>query len=93
MTRRHQSSTAESSSYAPPPYTAVPLPLSSLDLNLAYLGGGGCCGGVGFTGFITTATSCCAPRPCTTTSTCTDSIERCPSELGRGVHRKEREIT
>ncbi|KAI8527701.1 hypothetical protein RHMOL_Rhmol12G0095300 [Rhododendron molle] len=26
---------------------AVPLLLSSLDLNLAYLGGGGCCGGVG----------------------------------------------
>ncbi|KAG5561376.1 hypothetical protein RHGRI_004414 [Rhododendron griersonianum] len=24
-----------------------PLPLSLLDLNLAYLGGGGCCGGVG----------------------------------------------
>ncbi|KAG5551277.1 hypothetical protein RHGRI_009635 [Rhododendron griersonianum] len=49
-----QSSTVESSSYAPPPlYTAVPLPPPSLDLNLAYLGGGGGCGGgVGFTGFI-----------------------------------------
>ncbi|KAG5556731.1 hypothetical protein RHGRI_007112 [Rhododendron griersonianum] len=45
--------TAESSSYAPLPYTALP-PLS-LDLNLAYLSGGGCYGGVGFTGFIPTA--------------------------------------
>ncbi|KAF7146756.1 hypothetical protein RHSIM_Rhsim04G0089600 [Rhododendron simsii] len=46
MTRRRWSSTVESSSYAPPLYTAVPLPLSLLDLNLAYIGGGGCCGGV-----------------------------------------------
>ncbi|KAF7116180.1 hypothetical protein RHSIM_RhsimUnG0037300 [Rhododendron simsii] len=47
MPRRRWSSTVESSSYAPPLYTAVPLPMSLLDLNLAYLGGGGCCGGVG----------------------------------------------
>ncbi|KAG5555404.1 hypothetical protein RHGRI_012819 [Rhododendron griersonianum] len=55
LLRGEKSSTAESSSYAPLQYTAVPLPPSSLDLNLAYLGGGGCCGGVGFTGFILTA--------------------------------------
>ncbi|KAG5526000.1 hypothetical protein RHGRI_032332 [Rhododendron griersonianum] len=52
--RRHQSSTAKSSSYASLPYTAVSLHPSLLDLNLAYHGGGGCCGGVGFTGFIPT---------------------------------------
>ncbi|XP_057466289.1 ethylene-responsive transcription factor 4-like [Actinidia eriantha] len=43
-----QSSTIESSSYAPP-ITAVSLPQRSLDLNLAYLGGGH------FSGFIPTA--------------------------------------
>ncbi|KAH7842615.1 hypothetical protein Vadar_007360 [Vaccinium darrowii] len=52
-----QSSTVESSSYAPPPppqtFTAIPIGPPSLDLNLAYLGGGG--GGVGFPGFIPTA--------------------------------------
>jgi EREBP-like factor len=49
-----QSSTVESSSYAPPPpqtFTAIPIGPPSLDLNLAYLGGGG----VGFPGFIPTA--------------------------------------
>ncbi|KAI8558444.1 hypothetical protein RHMOL_Rhmol04G0094200 [Rhododendron molle] len=47
MTRRCRSSTIESSSYAPPLYTTVPLPPLSLDLNLAYLGNSGCCEGVG----------------------------------------------
>ncbi|KAF7124076.1 hypothetical protein RHSIM_Rhsim12G0054600 [Rhododendron simsii] len=46
MTRRRRSCTVESSSYASSLYKAVPLPPTSLDLNLAYLGGGGCWGAV-----------------------------------------------